>query len=50
VDYDVSLKLLLQSASATMRALTGVTVTKWLDVELPRVQNQRVDLLGETAV
>lgn len=48
-DYDVTLKLLLQgSATVTMRELTGTTVTKWLDVELPKVQNLRLDLLGET--
>jgi hypothetical protein len=48
-DYDVTLKLLLQgSANATMRALTGTAVAKWLDVELPKVQNLRLDLLGET--
>src|ERR1700690_3648391 len=48
-DYDVALKLLLQgSASATMRELTGTAVAKWLDVELPKVQNLRLDLLGET--
>src|SRR5258708_6319639 len=46
--YDVTLKLLLQgSATATLRQLTGTTVTKWLDVELPKVQNLRLDLLGE---
>ena len=43
------MKLLLQgSASLTMRELTGTTVAKWLDVELPKVQNLRLDLLGET--
>ena len=48
-DYDVALKLLLQgSASATMRELTVTAVAKWLDVELPKVQNLRLDLLGET--
>ena len=31
-----------------MRELTGTTVEKWLDVELPKVQNTRVDLLGQT--
>jgi predicted transposase YdaD len=47
--YDVTLKLLLQgAASLTMRTLTGTTVAKWLDVELPKVQNLRLDLLGET--
>src|ERR1035441_1728195 len=41
-EYDVALKLLLQgSASLTAAA-------KWLDVELPKVQNLRLDLLGET--
>jgi len=48
-DYDVTLKLLLQGpARATMRALTGTAIAKWLDVELPKVQNLRLDLLGET--
>ena len=48
-EYDVTLKLLLQqSARLTMRELTGNVVRKWLDVELPKVQNPRVDLLGET--
>ena len=31
-----------------MRELTGTTVAKWLDVQLPKVQNLRLDLLGET--
>lgn len=45
-DYDVSLKLLLQGlARLTMRELTGTAVAKWLDVELPTVQNLRLDLL-----
>jgi hypothetical protein len=49
-EYDVALKLLLRSsAGIAMRELTGVAVETWLDVELPRVQNRRVDLLGETA-
>ncbi len=37
-DYDVALKLLLRgSAKVTLRELTGATVQKWLDVELPKV-------------
>ena len=49
-EYNVALKLLLRgSAKLTMLALTGTTVEKWLDVELPKVQNTRVDLLGETS-
>jgi hypothetical protein len=48
--YDSTLKLLLQaSAPATLRALTGTAVKRWLNVELPKVQNPRIDLLGETA-
>jgi hypothetical protein len=48
-EYDVALKLLLRgSAKLTMRELTGTTIETWLDVEMPKVQNSRVDLLGET--
>jgi hypothetical protein len=49
-EYDVALKLLLRgSAKLTIRELTGVAVEKWIDVEMPKVQNTRVDLLGETS-
>jgi hypothetical protein len=49
-EYDVALKVLLQSpARTTLRELTGMAIAKWLDVELPKVQNPRLDLLGETA-
>src|ERR1700723_573774 len=49
-EYDVALKLLLRgSAKLTMRELTGTAVERWLDVEMPKVQSTRVDLLGETA-
>jgi predicted transposase YdaD len=49
-NYDVALKLLLQgSARFTMLAVTGGAIEKWLNIELPKVQNPRVDLLGETA-
>ena len=48
-DYDVALKLLLQkSAARMMRELAGTAIAKWLDVELPKVQNLRLDLLAET--
>lgn len=48
-EYDVALKLLLQgSAKLTMRELTGTVIEKWLDVELPKVQNLRLDLLGQS--
>jgi hypothetical protein len=49
-DYGVTLQLLLQgSAKLTLREWIGAPVEKWLDVELPKVQNLRMDLLGETA-
>ena len=49
-EYDVALKLLLRgSAQLTIRELTGASVKTWIDAELPKIQNLRVDLLGETA-
>jgi hypothetical protein len=46
--YDVTLKMLLRgSAGRAFDELTGSTVAKWLDIELPKVQNPRMDLLGE---
>jgi hypothetical protein len=49
-EYDVALKLLLRgSAKLTMRELAGTAVETWLDIEMSKVQNSRVDLLGETA-
>ena len=48
-EYDSTLKLLMQASPATLRALTGTAVKRWLNVELPKVQIPRVDLLGETA-
>jgi len=48
-EYDVALKLLLQGpAKLVMHELTGGSIEKWLDIELPKVQNLRMDLLGET--
>jgi hypothetical protein len=48
-DYDVALKLLLQtSAHVTLRKLVGTDIVRWLDVELPKVQTRRADLLAET--
>jgi len=48
-EYDVALKLLLQSpARYTIAATTGSVVAEWLDVELPKLQNLRLDLLGAT--
>ena len=49
-DYDVALKrILTRPGSALLAALTGASRLRWLNVELPRVNNTRVDLLGETA-
>ena len=50
-EYDTALKLLLQSSAAfTLRQVTsGLTITNWLEVELPQVQSRRADLLGMTA-
>jgi hypothetical protein len=49
-DYDGTLKLLLQaSAASVLRQLTGMTITRWLNAEMPRVKTMRADLLGETA-
>ena len=45
-DYDVILKILLQKS---LQRLTGYQVTRWLSTELPKVQNLRLALLGETA-
>jgi len=48
-EYDAALKLLLQGrATVRLCARTGTTIEKWLNVELPKVQNLRLDLLGET--
>jgi predicted transposase YdaD len=48
--YDATFKLLLKDSPRLMRELVGAPVVNWLDVELPKVQNPRVDLLGETAL
>ena len=49
-EYDVTLKLLLRGPTTmAFEAFAGSQVQKWLDIELPRVQNPRMDLLGELA-
>ena len=46
--YDVALKTLLRgNARVTLRELIGVEIKQWHNVELPRVQNLRADLLGD---
>ncbi len=48
--YDVSVKLLLQNSKGVVaRALFGGRVKTWINVELPKVQNPRVDLLAKAA-
>src|SRR6266536_2971728 len=45
--YDSTLKTLFaRSARGLLRALTGATVTEWINVELVRVNVRCMDLLG----
>jgi hypothetical protein len=47
-EYDVTLKrILTRPGSALLVALTGSPSLRWLNVELPKVNNRRLDLLGE---
>jgi len=49
-EYDITLKSVLRRLTGSvLRELTGFTVTRWHNVELPAVQNRRADMLGETA-
>jgi predicted transposase YdaD len=49
-EYDITLKSILRRLTGTvLRDLTGFTVARWHNVELPAVQNRRADMLGETA-
>src|SRR5450631_228729 len=49
-EYDTVLKALLQnSQNSIFERITGARIGRWLNVELPEVQQTRVDLLGETA-
>jgi len=48
-EYDVALKSILTvSGSVTLPAVSGCTALRWLNVELPKVNNLRVDLLAES--
>jgi predicted transposase YdaD len=48
-DYDAALKLLLQSpTNSLLRQATGLTISHWLNAELPKFQTTRADLLGTT--
>jgi hypothetical protein len=49
-DYDVTLKeQLRRSRGRLLTDLCGAPVAEWLNVELPRVSNRRVDLLARLA-
>jgi predicted transposase YdaD len=48
-EYDTVLKALLQSSeNSIFEQITGARIGRWLNVELPEVQQTRVDLLFET--
>jgi predicted transposase YdaD len=46
-EYDVALKILTRPGSSVLAQLPGASSLKWLNVEAPKMSNQRVDLLGE---
>jgi hypothetical protein len=47
--YDVTLKMLLQDSDGqAVHLATGLSVAAWLNIELPKIANPRVDLLGQT--
>ena len=49
-EYDTVLKtLLLHTRNSIIEQLTGTVIVRWHNVELPKVGQTRVDLLGETA-
>jgi hypothetical protein len=49
-EYDAALKRILTgTGGSALTALTGFTVTRWLNAELPAVSHRRADLLGVTA-
>jgi hypothetical protein len=48
-EYDVALKrILTRPGRMLLTALTGSPSLRWLNVEVPKVNNLRVDLLGES--
>jgi predicted transposase YdaD len=47
-EYDVALKNILTTpGSSVLTQLTGASSLRWINVEAPKVNNRRVDLLGE---
>jgi len=47
-EYDIALKTFLREGTQSLLALTGLTIERWHNVELPEVRNRRVHQLGET--
>jgi hypothetical protein len=48
-EYDIALKSILTRGDGSLLArLTGRTVARWINVELPDVRGRQADLLGET--
>ena len=48
-EYDTVLKTLLQhSCNSIIEQITGTSIVRWHNVELPKVEQVRVDLLGES--
>jgi hypothetical protein len=50
-EYDTALKSILMRLNGSVLAqLTGFAVERWHNVELPAVQNRRVDLPGQALI
>jgi hypothetical protein len=47
-EYDAALKITLQGVDVAIRDLVGTAVTHWHNIEFPKVESRRADLLGET--
>jgi hypothetical protein len=48
-NYDVTLKTLLRdSAGRAVYTATEVSIETWINIELPKVANPRLDMLGQT--
>jgi len=48
-EYDIALKSVLRLDGKALAAVTGVTIERWHNVELPGVRARRADLIGETS-
>jgi predicted transposase YdaD len=47
-EYDAALKITLQHVDVAIRDLVGSAVTRWHNIEFPKIESRRADLLGET--